>query len=255
MNADGADTSLGRAIVVLRGMLAQLEASDDQLTPWRGAPARPVFQGRVSATDQLSWWFRPASGRDDPWDAFFSDEEHGAVPGPRAWPPAGVGVPAAGPAGRHDGTGPAAELPSDRTSLRMLLAEPEEELVDGDAESVVTCLYDFVHALGRRDVDAAMACVAPDYHALEDDREIDADGLAARIRALLDSLHGWEAEVFLVEIPQPVLHPAGILVPVEIHVDAREPGTDARRSILDNRIAVFARQPDHGWRIAALAAV
>jgi ketosteroid isomerase-like protein len=253
VGADWAGSSLDRAIVLLREALAELDGSDQPLRPWHSAPARPAFSGRVSATDQLSWWFRPATGGDDPWDEFFLDEPDGARSGRSGWVPAGwvgsAGTAAPGAART------AAEPPSARTSLRMLLAEPEEELTDDDAESVVTCLYDFVHALGRRDVESAMTCVAADYATLEDDREVDADGLAARLRGLLDSFAGWQVEVFLVEVPQPVLHPAGILVPVEIQVDAREPGTDARRTLLYSRIAVFAQQPDWGWRIVALSAV
>jgi len=246
-------------IVVLRDLLARLEGSDDPLSPWRAAASRPAAPARISATDQLSWWFRPAGGGADPWEGFFSEEsDPDAEVDPAAgWPlarlPAAAGWAGASRAG--NGQHPVPEPPSRRMSLRALLAEPEQEMLDRDAEAVVTCLYDFVHALGRQDVEAAMACVAPDYHALEDDREIDADGLAARIKALLDSLHGWEAEVFLVEIPQPVLHPTGIFVPIEIQIDARDPGTDARRSILDRRIAVFAQQLDRSWLIAALSAV
>jgi ketosteroid isomerase-like protein len=260
MDAESAGTSLDRAIVVLRGVLAELEGAGgtgEQLRPWRNAASRPAgtlgSAGRVSATDQLSWWFRPAAGSDDPWDEFFLDEPAGAGADGSGWVPAGwVADPGAN---RPGAVRPTPEPPSARTSLQMLLSEPEEELTDDDAESVVTCLYDFVHALGRRDMESAMACVAPDYSTLEDDREIDAEGLAARLRALLDSLAGWQVEVFLVEIPQPVLHPAGILVPVEIQLDARYPATDARRTELHSRIAVFVQQPDSSWRIAALSAV
>jgi hypothetical protein len=265
VNADRTDTWTKRAIVALRDLLAQLEGGDEHLQPWRGARPPSGLPARMSATDQLSWWFRPAVAGDDPWDGYFAgdgsdlggdlgglDDLDGLWGEPAA---AGLAAVRAGATPRPAPALPAAEPPSRRTALRMLLAEPEEELVDGDAESVVTCLYDFVHAVGRRDVEAAMACVAADYSTIEDDREVDADGLAARLRALLDPLHGWDLDAFLVEIPQPVLHPAGILVPVEIQLDAREPGTGARRTVVHRRIAVFDRQPDQSWRIVALSAV
>ena len=269
MNADRTDTPLGQAIVALHGLLAQLEGAEEPLRPWRDAGTRPRLAGRVSATDQLSWWFRPSVGGEDPWADYFSGHG-GDLDAADALGPGSVDGDALGPldggwlstdpldGGRLGSTpGGAArpQPPSRRTALQMLLAEPEEELLDGDAEAVVTCMYDFVHAVGRRDVEAAMTCVAPDYSTMEDDREIDAERLAAGLRALLDPLHGWDLDAFLVEIPQPVLHPAGILVPVEIQLDARQPETDARRTVVHRRIAVFDRQPDRSWRIVALSTV
>jgi hypothetical protein len=253
-NVDDTDAGLRQTILALRRLLAQLETASGNLAPWEAArPLRPIFDGRMSATDQLSWWFRPAGGGDDPWDSFFSDEadEHGQADHPddvTGFPDVG-GV----PIGR-----PLLPDPAPRGSparLQSLLAEPEEDLPDAAAESVVTCLYDFVHALGREDLDGAMACVAADYHCIEDDREVDRDGLARRVKTLLDSLHGWEKEVFLVEIPQPLPHPAMILVQVELQINARHRVTQERRTIVDRRVAVFERQRDRSWRIAALSPV
>jgi ketosteroid isomerase-like protein len=100
-----------------------------------------------------------------------------------------------------------------------------------------------------------MDCVAPGYHTLADDREIDRDGLAAQLKSLLDPLRNWELEVALVEIPQPVLHPDGILVYTELEIAARDPDSDERRSWVHRRIAVFEQQRDRSWRIAALSAI
>jgi hypothetical protein len=237
------DTRLDQTIALLRRLLTDIEGADGERTPWRAArPQRPVFDGRISATDQLSWWFRPATASERPWDSFFAGDPGDVPPDDAEWV-----APALADAGR--------EPPSQRMSLRLLLAEPEEELLEADADSVVTCLYDFVHAIGRSDLDAAMACVAPDFHSLEDDREIDRDALAARIKSLLDSLQGWEAEVALVEIPQPVLHPAAIMVYTELQIDARRPATGERRTILDRRIALFAQQRERNWRIVGMSPV
>jgi hypothetical protein len=268
---DSANPGLRQVIAVLRGLLAQLEVSDEQLAPWQAArPLRPVFEGRLSATDQLSWWFRPANAGDDfgdSWDSYFSEEpangaDLGAAPKENDWLPGVSGhaatVPFRDPVLRDLVLSDPVRRASPTTArarLRSLLAEPEEELLDSDAEAVVSCLYDFVHAIGRDDLDGAMSCVAPGYHALEDDREVDHDGLTRRVKALLDSLHGWEKEVFLVEVPQPVLHPAAILVHVEMQINARHRVTQERRTILDRRIAVFERQPNRTWRIAALSPV
>jgi ketosteroid isomerase-like protein len=236
------DTRLEQTIALLRRLLAEMEGADG-LTPWRGTrPSRPARHGRISATDQLSWWFRPASTSEDPWDDFFADDRVDVASVTGGW--MALVPPDAGP-----------EPPSPRMSLRLLLSEPEEELFEADADSVVTCLYDFVHAIGRSDLDAAMACVAADFHTLEDDRELDRDGLAARVKSLLDSLQGWETDIALVEVPQPVLHPAAILVYAELQIDARRPATGERRTVVDRRVAVFSQQRDRSWRIVGLSPV
>jgi ketosteroid isomerase-like protein len=219
-------------------LLSDDQAAADSLAPWQAEPVRrPALGGRVSATDRLSWWFRPASGGADPWATFFDTEPEQLAE------PAGVPLPArdAEPLGR-------------RAALRLLLAEPEEELIDADADAVVTCLYDFVHALGRRDVAAAIAgCVAEDYHAMEQDAEVDRDTLAAQLNAELDRLRGWEIETALLEIPQPILHPDGILVYAELQIDARR--GEEHRTHVHRRLAVFRQGRDHRWRICALSPV
>jgi ketosteroid isomerase-like protein len=217
-------------------LLSDDQAAADTLAPWQAAPVRrPALGGRVSATDRLSWWFRPASGGADPWATYFDTEPARLEPANATPPPTAE----AEPLGR-------------RAALRLLLAEPEEELIDADAEAVVTCLYDFVHALGRRDVATAIAdCVAEDYHAMERDAEIDRDTLAAQLNAELDRLRGWEIETALLEIPQPILHPDGILVYTELQIDARKGGE--HRTHVHRRLAVFRQGRDHGWRISALS--
>jgi hypothetical protein len=109
--------------------------------------------------------------------------------------------------------------------------------------------------VGREDLESAMSCVATDYHAIEDDHEVDRDGLAQRVKALLDSLYGWEKDVFLVEIPQPVLHPTAILVHAEMQINAVHHTTGERRTVIDRRVVVFERQRDRSWRIAALSPI
>jgi ketosteroid isomerase-like protein len=238
----GLDAGLKQAIALLSGLLSDEAASAETLAPWQATPLRaPTPSGRVSATDRLSWWFRPAAGGADPWSTYFDDE------------PAKLVEPAAAPRA-PDATVAAAEPLGRRAALRLLLAEPEEELIDADADAVVTCLYDFAHALGRRDVATAIAtCVADDYHVMEGDEEIDRDALAAQLAAELDRLRGWELDTSLVEIPQPILHPDGILVYTELQIDARK--QDERRTVLHRRLAVFRKGSDRTWRIVALSPV
>jgi ketosteroid isomerase-like protein len=207
----------------------------------------PTLSGRVSATDRLSWWFRPTTEGHDPWESFFEQE-------PTAF--AETTAFAEQPAAAATASRPAVaeEPPGRRAALRLLLAEPDDELIDADGEAVVTCLYDFVHAVGRGDVATAIdECVHPDYHAIEDDAEIDRDGLAAQLRAQLDRLRGWHVDVSLVEIPEPILHPDGILVYAELQIEARK--EEARRTIVHRRLAVFRQGRDRSWRIATLSPV
>jgi ketosteroid isomerase-like protein len=221
-------------------LLGDEVSAPGRLAPWQDPPIRiPTLSGRVSATDRLSWWFRPSVEGHDPWDSYFEHAEAPLTDEP-ASPPAAPGPPA--------------EPPGRRAALRLLLAEPDEEMLDSDAEAVVTCLYDFVHAVGRGDVATALEeCVSPDYHVMEDDVEVDRDGLAAQLHAQLDSFRGWELDVSVVEIPEPILHPDGILVYTEFQLEARKDG--ARQTILHRRLAVFRQGRDRRWRIAALSPV
>lgn len=248
---------LEQVIALLQSIRLQGEYGEQHLTAWQEhyMPAA-LTSGRISATDRLSWWFRPATASGSPWDDYFDQSALSLEGGPEEallYPIVRVSdqtATATQPtqSGSDEPAGP-------WLSLRLLLAEPEEELFDEDAESVVTCLYDFIHAIGRRDVEQAMLCVAPDYHTLEDDKEIDRLGLRHHIKNLLDSLLGWEFEISLVEVPRPILHPDAILVYAEMQIDAHNQQDAARKTILERRIAVFNRQPNGDWLISALSPV
>lgn len=230
----------------LMALLRQLAAQDgaagvaDPLRPWQESFLQaPALDGRLSATDRLSWWFRPAPAANpsaNRWDAFF-DQTPPANPPPIA-PPA-----------------PPATEPTGWTGLRLLLAEPEEALAEAEAEAVVDCLYDFVHAVGRRDINGAMAFIADDYHVMEDDVEVDALRLRQQLERLVDSLRDWEFTIALVEIPYPILHPDGILIYAQIQIDARHKNDGRLQTILYHRLAVFQQEGDGTWRISALSPV
>lgn len=249
------DDRLDEAIVLLHRVLAELGSRSDTVSPWQESYLSPPQGGRLSATDRLSMWFRPAPRGANPWDSFFEESADVGAGVERLPAPAGAPGYLSPPSLGYAPPAPAAEAPGRRISLRLLLAEPEAEMLDTDAESVVGCLYDLVHALGRGDVEAAMACVAPDYHALEDDREIDRDGLAWQFKRLLESLRGWRFETSLVEIPQPILYPDAVLVYTELMIDAEYPADQARRTILERRIAVFKQQRDKRWLVTSLSPV
>jgi len=246
------DGRVAQAIALLRSVLYDRDEADGGIAPWRDplVPAAPM-SGRVSATERLTWWFRPARAGEDAWDSFFADAGIPGLPGPEKAARSGQAatlLPRSGATARDD-----EKALGSLAGLRLVLAEPEEELVDADADAVVTCLYDFVHAIGRRDIAAAMACVAPDYHTMEGDHEVDYVGLGVQLKSILDRLRGWEIETSLVEIPEPVLYPGAILVYAYLQIEGYKHETRERQTIVHRRVAVFRRQSDHSWRLAALS--
>jgi hypothetical protein len=246
--------TLEEVISLLRGLMSGENELDEGMLPWMETymPA-PVPGGRISATDRLSWWFRPASGGNEGWDRFFNYRSTvGGMLGDRK------GFSPVEDPFFSQPTSPQFRSPSENVTpsgpwadLRLILSEPEPELLDGDAEAVVTCLYDFIHAIGRGNIQEAMSCISDDYHSLEDDRDVDRLGLIQQITMLLDSLRGWDFDISLVEIPQPILHPKAILIYAEIQIDAVNRRDGARRIILERRIAAFHQQ-NREWLITAL---
>jgi ketosteroid isomerase-like protein len=256
------DPRVALAFDLLRGAIEP--SADDR--DWSGSIGQlplippPFSQTQTSATDLLSWWFRPAASGRAPWDDYFE------LPPPLMPPVTPQQVTRAGrPAV------PAPRVPTSRTptaapaapthdlnpwiTLGALFAAPEQPLADDHAEASLECLYEFIHALGRRDVAGAMYLVTDDYHVLEDDREIDRLGLRHQLESLLDSLQGWELEVSLVTIPEPLLHPTGsVLIFAEIQFDGFRVEDDARRSVVTRRVAVLERHAGQ-WLIAALSPV
>ena len=244
-----ADARLAQAIALLRTLLSDHDEADTGVTPWQEPLALPApMSGRVSATERLNWWFRPARAGQDAWDGFFEDA---SIPEAPVLTGAGRSGPVTAP--RRASASDEDRMLGPLADLRLVLAEPEEELLDADADAVVTCLYDFAHAIGRRDIVAAMACVAPDYHTMEGDREVDYAGLGVQLKSLLDGLRGWEIETSLIEIPEPVLYPGAILVYADLQIEAYKHETRERQTIVHRRVAVFRQQSDRSWRLAALS--
>jgi len=215
------------------------------------SPAPPTgAHGVMSATDLLSWWFRAPLNIPNPWDVYF-DRSYQSFDTPRP-----VNLPNANKS--KDETNlrlPLSAEPALWENLRALIPEPGFHLDDSDAEKVVDCLYEFLHAVGRCDIDSAMQRVADDYHVFEADKEIDRLGLRHRLESLLDSLRGWEIEISLVEVPEPIFCPNGILIHVEIQIDANHQEDNQTKSIVEERIAVFRKQKEGEWKIFALSAI
>ena len=220
------------------------EHSEDEPAWYAPPPVSAVgFGANLSATDLLGWWFRPPTGKKNRWDAYFGDSQSAAPPSPvvRNTESKSVTKPSA-----------ASQIVS-KAVWQAMLPETEDHLEDEDAEDAVEVLYAFLHAFGRGDIEGALQWVSEDYHVIEDDREIDRNDLRRRLESLLDSLHGWEIEVSLSEPPEPLSHPYGIVMYVEIQIDGFKSEERARRSQVERRLALIERTRESGWRIAALS--
>jgi hypothetical protein len=241
------EDQLRRAHQVLSDLLSE---SDQPRTgaggesAWYEAPVAPAaFGANLSATDLLSWWFRPPSRkRRDGWDAYFGEPSKAATSG------AAVSAET-----QHD-TPPSmdSQIVSDAV-WRALVPETETPLTAEDADSATEVLYAFLHAFGRKDVDTALKWISDDYHVMEDEQEIDRHALRCRLESLLESFYGWEIEVSLGTPSEPLVHPYGILIYAEIQIDGRKPGEMAMRSQVERRLALLQRAGESGWKIAALS--
>jgi hypothetical protein len=212
-----------------------LESSTDILTPWYPATADSPASGWTPAP--------PTAGA---WDNYFA-----------SLPPSFHGD---GGLGRARRGRPGAEIdrlePGDSGLSEMPSPlEPASSDADLDvAEAVIESLYEFLHAIGRADVPAAMQWVSADYHAMEGDREITHDVLRHQIEDLVDARRGRGLDVSLANVPEPIPHPLGVLVKLCVQVDSRN-AQDVPESLLLHRVAVFGQAEDGLWRLASLGIV
>lgn len=229
----------------LLGELVHGEGVEPARDAWYDPPMPPVEVGsNLSATDLLSWWFRPPSPGRQGWDAYFGEEQaHTRETSPSA---------------QRSAESDRSTAPDARSIARTMVTEailrlPADELASEDAESAVQVFYRFLHAFGEGDISGCLQWIADDYHVIEEDREIDRNTLRGHLEALLESLHGWDYEVTLSTVPEPVLHPYGILIYAEIQIDATRAEDGGRRGIFEPRVVFLERQEDAGWKIAALS--
>ncbi len=209
----------------------------------------PDPDGRLSSTDLLSWWFRAPQQGADPWGDFF--DQPSKSPSTTSDLPALDTLQARNPVAEPTEREPPIESPA----TLAFFPEPEEQLAEEHAQAAVDCLYDFLHAIGRRDIDAALAHIAEDYHGIENDREVDRLTLRHKLKSHLDSLVGWEIEASLAQAPEPLSHPYGILIAVEIQMDAFHPETGEKRCQVEPRVAVLDQDTGGTWRIRALSLI
>jgi hypothetical protein len=256
------DGRLQYALELLRSIAADRdEEGADQIFGESAGPwAMPLLvpgdaEARLSATDLLSWWFRAPSRVPNPWDVYFGESfELPADSRP-------------GKAVTHEDGGSTAppltpdwaSAASDKVAAALVSKElanfAEDRVSDADAEAAVDCLFEFIHAIGRRDINQAMVFVAEDYHVLENDREIDRLALRHHIEKIVDSLRGWEMEVSLTETPEPLPYLDMLLMEVSIQIDAFRSRDDQRRSIIERRVALLRRNDDTHWVISGLSSI
>jgi hypothetical protein len=261
---------LALALELLRRSFAQSAAAPGESAAMPIVPPLPAATKRLSATDLLTGWFQPTSSATQPWDDYFGQptvrqaapspadgmdlsalvhllasqealDETSHAPGTMAAPRAPVA--AQGPA----------DSPYLWIDLWDFMDQSAADVADDEAEAAVTCLYDFVHALGRRDVDAAMECVAEQYHVFENEQETDRLGLRHQMESMLDSLRDWELDASLLEVPVPIAHPNGILIDANIQIHASHPTENLRRLLTYRRMAVLEQETYYEWKITALS--
>lgn len=245
--------------------------SSDAAAPGLVMPPLPVATKRLSATDLLTGWFQPESAATNPWDDYFEDSfaaggaagsaGGGAATGAselalllQLLSGAGASTPAAQSAPSRPQASPA-DSPYLWIDLWDFMDQSPADVADDEAEAAVTCLYDFIHALGRRDVEAAMACVSPHYHVFENEQETDCLGLRHQMEGMLDSLRDWVLDVSLLEVPTPIAHPNGILIDANIQIHATHIEENLRRLITYHRMAVLEQQSYYEWKITALSPI
>jgi hypothetical protein len=184
------------------------------------------YDSLLSSTDLISPWYpqtaaheaAPGSPSPTAWDAYFEPQPN--------------------------------SFRSDLATLAEFGAP--SELTIKDAEAVTDCLHEFILALGRGDVGAAMQHVAADYHSIEGDREISREALRHQFESLLDERSGQEVDVALTRAPEPLAHALGVLIEVTLRIDSRHADLGPR-SLLLHRIAVFEKQTDDRWSLVSLS--
>jgi ketosteroid isomerase-like protein len=251
------DMRLLQAYELLRSVIEEDETPWGDLDSSWQSPLLPMAdsEGRMSATDLLNWWFRAPSSQPNPWDIYFGESLR-TTTAPLNQTVDGRAVAANGSSRSMDRS--VAPQPSDLhtwTVLQASINDAEDFVSDQDAEAAVGSLYEFVHSIGRQDVDGAMKVVTDDYHALENDGEIDRLTLRHQITSLLDSLLGWEIEASLGEVPNPIPSRNGLLIFAEIQLNCYHREDDRRRSIVERRVAILQRQQNGDWAISSLSLV
>lgn len=195
----------------------------------------PDADGRLSSTDLLNWWFRAPQSRG-----------RSAAASPAPAPAAARGSePDAEHAPALDGW----------SELSVLFPEPEEHLAEEHAQGAVDCLYDFLHAVGQRDVRAASALIDDAYHTIEMGTEVDKATFINGLQQQIDDLRNWDFAVSLAVAPEPVNHPLGVLIHIIIQFDAENRSDGSKRGRVERRVAILREDMAGAWKIFGMPKV
>ena len=99
------------------------------------------------------------------------------------------------------------------------------------------------------DVQAAMACVADDFHALKADGALDRQGFRHWIEELLEGLRGQQIDVSLTEVPQPAACGRLVLCETTLQVDPAARSGVVPSSLAFRLLLAFERDVRGTWRI------
>ena len=244
--AQSTEDRLRQIYQLLRETLEPSEISDGtEEARWHAPPLLVNVDGRTSATDLLSWWFRPPSEMESGWRRYFGDAEG---PSTRS-----ISDPSASPVKNEILPAHPRQDAQIQVAMRALADWPNDDLPNEDAEMAIGVFYGFLHAFGRKDIAEAMQYVAEDYHVFEDDREVDRQDLRSSLEALLELFHGFKLDVSLAMVPEPLGHPYGVVVYAEIQIDATNPQDGAKRNMVEPRLVLLQKQADSNFRISAFS--
>src|SRR5579864_9078548 len=178
--------------------------ADPELSPWHGSAGRDADVGFAGGTDLLLAWLPDGGTGAASWDRFFA----------------------------------AQPLPA-RTAPGPIAPPPIPDVWDGEAaHAAVDCLFRFFHALERRDAGEALECISANYHTFEEGRDIDRELLRQKLEYVFDIWRTQEVRLSVENTPDPVFHPAGILIESILRIDSRAPGETWRTQAL-RRVAVL----------------
>jgi ketosteroid isomerase-like protein len=136
-------------------------------------------------------------------------------------------------------------------------AEALQRDCDSSAETSAAArvFHEFLGSLEARDVPRAMQCVAADFHAFEDDREITANDFRCRLEAFIESVRGWEAAISVPAAPEIAPRSLGTVIFAEIQIDLRNPATGKKDNLVARRSVLLQKQADSLWKISAMGRV
>jgi hypothetical protein len=252
MKAGASDPRLAEAFALLREVLE--EGNGNGFGPgaspsWHGAAGDPpALDGSEHlGSDLLALW-QPEGMAGEPGPAAWRRYLDAAAPGPAAAPAASSPGAWAPPVDFEAGAG----LAGFQHPLLAGHGRSADELPAEDALAVADCLYDFVHALERFDPEAAMACVADDYHERDAGRGLDRRGFRLWLEELLDGLRANPIEVGLSEVPRPVRYGRLVLCTATLHIDVAAAPPAVPSSLVLRCLPTFGRDARGAWRLLTL---